>query len=113
MLMGKASFKCSNDYTEIEIPAHCIETFCIGKNFPLAKSSGYTLIDIRERGIELTQSEESIVSKQVITGSYTRDEEVIRVHIPADICKIAFKTQKKEGEVRIEVEDNKVIISKI
>ncbi len=113
MLMGKAWFKCSNDYTEIEIPAKCIETFCMGKNFPLAKSSGYTLIDIREGGIELTESEESIVSREAVTGSYTRDEEVIHVHIPAHICKIVFKTQKKEGEVRIEVEENKVIISKI
>ncbi len=113
MLMGKAWFKCSNDYTEIEIPAKCIETFCIGKNFPLSKSSGYTIIDIREGGIELTESEESIVLREAIIGSYNRDEETIRVHIPAQVCKIAFKTQEKEGEVRIEVEENKVIISKI
>ena len=113
MLMGKAWFKCSDDYTEVEIPAKCIETFCIGKNFPLAKSSGYTLIEIREGGIELIESEESVVSKEAITGGYTRDEEVIHVRIPAHLCKIAFKTKEKEGEVRVEVEENKVIISKI
>lgn len=113
MLMGKAQFKCSDDYTEIEIPARCIETFCIGKNFPLAKSSGYTWIEIREGGIELTESGESVVSKKAVTGAYTRDEEIIHVHIPAHLCKTAFKTNEKEGEVRIEVEENKVIISKI
>jgi hypothetical protein len=113
MLMGKAWFECSENYTEVKIPAKCIETFCIGKNFPLAKSSGYTSIRLREGGIELTESQESVVSREAVTGSYTRDEEVIHVHIPAHLCKIAFETNEKEGEVRIEVEENKVIISKI
>jgi len=113
MLMGKAKFRCSADYTEVDIPAQCIETFCIGKNFPLAKSSGHTSIEIREGGIELTESEGAIISKEKVTGNYRRDEEIIHIHIPVKICKKAFGTEAKEGEVRIEVEENKVIISKI
>jgi ferric-dicitrate binding protein FerR (iron transport regulator) len=113
MLMGKAKFKCSDDYTEVDIPAQCIETFCIGKNFPLAKSSGHTSIEIREGGIELTESEGTIISKEIVTGNYIRDEDIIHIHIPVKICNTAFKTKEKEGEVRIEVEENKVIISKI
>ena len=113
MLMGKAKFKCRDSYTEVDIPAKCIETFCIGKNFPLAKSSGHTSIEIIERGIELTESGGAIVSKNIVIGNYTRDEETIHVHIPVKICETAFKTNEKEGEVRIEVEEDKVIISKI
>jgi len=113
MLMGKAKFKCSDNYTEVDIPSKCIETFCIGKNFPLAKSSGRTSIEIKEGGIELTESEGAIVSNEIVIGNYIRDEEIIHIHIPAKICKTAFKTMEKEGEVRIEVEENKVIISKI
>lgn len=113
MLMGKAKFKCRDSYTEVDIPAKCIATFCIGKNFPLTKSSGRTSVEIREGGIELTESEETIVSKNIVTGNYTRDEETIHIHIPVKICETAFKTKEKEGEVRIEAEENKVIISKI
>jgi hypothetical protein len=113
MLMGKAKFKCSDDYTEVDIPAQCIETFCIGKNFPLAKSSGHTAIEIKEGGIELTESEGAIISKEMVIGNYIRDQDIIHIHIPVKICNTAFKTKEKEGEVRIEAEENKVIISKI
>jgi hypothetical protein len=114
MLMGKVSYCCDKDLTSIVIPAKCIETFCIGRDFPLKKASGSVSTAIREETITLTEitgAEEETHGS--VIGTYTRDEDNIEVFLPIRVCETVFKTEVSEGELRIEVVDNEILVSQV
>jgi len=56
MLIGKVTYRCDKDFTTIEIPAKCIETFCRGSAFPLNKASGSVSTSIKEETITLVET---------------------------------------------------------
>ncbi len=112
MLMGKVHYRCLEEQTQIVIPAHCIDTFCIGKNFPLDEAAGNVSVEVREGALLIQPSHEQEVRGEALRGKYTRDEDNIQISLPARICKIAFSAEE-EGELRIEVIDNSVLASKL
>ena len=114
MLMGKVRYRCEKDSTTIVIPAKCIEMFCIGSAFPLNKSSGNVSTSIKEETIRLVESagaEEA--TRGSVVGTYTRDEDNIEVFLPIRVCETVFKTENYEGELRIEVVDDEVLVSRV
>ncbi len=111
MLMGKVHYRCFKEQTEIVIPAQCIDTFCIGKNFPLDRTEGYVLIQVKEGAVVIKPSHTKEVHGGEISGRYTRDEDSIQVFLPARVCSVAFNAE--EGELRIEVIDNQILASKL
>ncbi len=115
MLMGKVHYRCLKEQTEIVIPAQCIATFCIGKNFPLDQAEGDVLIQIREGAIVIEPSHTEETRGKEVLGKYTRDEDNIQVFLPAHVCRIAFNADnaEEEGELRIEVIDDSIIASKL
>jgi hypothetical protein len=114
MLMGKVTYRCDTDFTTIVIPAKCIETFCIGSAFPLNKASGSVSTSIKEETItlvEITGAEQA--TRGSVVGTYTRDEDNIEVVLPMRVCETVFNTQVSEGELRIEVVGNEVLVSQV
>ena len=114
MLMGKVRYRCDKDFTTIVIPAKCIETFCIGGAFPLNKASGSVSTNIKEEAItlvEITGAEQA--TRGSVVGTYTRDEDNIEVVLPMRVCERVFKTEVYEGELRIEVVDDEVLVSQV
>jgi len=114
MLMGKVRYRCDKGSTTIVIPAKCIETFCIGSAFPLNKSSGSVSTSVTEetiRLVETTGAEEAM--RGGVVGTYTRDEDTIEVFLPIRVCESVFKTESYEGELRIEVVDDAVLVSQV
>ncbi len=112
MLMGKVHYRCLKEQTAIIIPAQCIDTFCIGKNFPLDQSEGEIIAQVRAGSIVIELRHTETVSGEAILGTYTRDEDNIQVLLPARICRIAFNAEE-EGELRIEVVDDSILASKL
>jgi hypothetical protein len=114
MLMGKVTYRCDKDFTTIVIPAKCIETFCIGSAFPLNKESGSVSTSIKEETITLveTAGTEQATHGSVV-GTYTRDKDNIEVFLPMRVCEGVFKTEVPEGELRIEVVDDEVLVSQV
>ncbi len=112
MLMGKVHYRCLEEQTEIIIPAQCIDTFCIGKNFPLDQAEGAVLIQVRERAILIEPRRKEASDSGKMRGTYTRDDDKIQVFLPAHVCKVAFNAET-EGELRIEVVDDSILASKI
>ncbi|MGZ4937282.1 MAG: hypothetical protein ACXV44_01055 [Halobacteriota archaeon] len=110
--MGKVHYRCLKEQTEIVIPAQCIDTFCIGKNFPLDQTKGDVSIQVKEGAVVIKPSHTKAVHGGEILGMYTRDEDSIQVFLPAHICRIAFNAEE-EGELRIEVIDDQVLASKL
>jgi hypothetical protein len=114
MLMGKVRYRCDKDITTIVIPAKCIETFCIGRDFPLDKASGSVSTGVIEETItlaEITGAEET--TQGSVVGTYTRDEDNIEVVLPVRVCETVFNTKVSEGELRIEVVGNEVLVSQV
>jgi len=114
MLMGKVRYRCDKDSTIIVIPAKCLETFCIGSAFPLNKSSGSVSTSVKEetmRLIETTGGKKA--ARGSVRGTYTRDEDNIEVLLPIRVCEAVFKTERDEGELRIEVVDDEVLVSAV
>jgi hypothetical protein len=114
MLMGKVRYRCDKDFTTIVIPAKCIETFCIGSAFPLNKASGSVSTSIKEETItlvDITGAEQA--TRGSVVGTYTRDEDNIEVVLPMRVCGAVFNTQVSEGELRIEVVGNEVLVSRV
>jgi len=114
MLMGKVRYRCDKGSTTIVIPAKCIETFCIGSAFPLNKSSGSVSTSIKEETITLVETigaEEATRGR--VVGTYTRDEDNIEVFLPIRVCESVFKTESYEGELRIEVVGDAVLVSQV
>jgi len=112
--MGKVQYRCDKGSTTIVIPAKCIETFCIGSAFPLNKSSGSVSASVKEetiRLVETTGAEEAM--RGGVVGTYTRDEDAIEVFLPMRVCESVFKTESYEGELRIEVVDDAVLVSQV
>ncbi len=110
--MGKVHYRCSKEQTEITIPAQCLDTFCIGKNFPLDQAEGGVSVQVREGALVIQSSHEQEIRGEELLGKYTRDEDNIQVFLPAHVCRIAFNAEE-EGELRIEVLDDSVIASKL
>ncbi len=110
--MGKVHYRCLEEQTEIIIPAQCIDTFCIGKNFPLDQAEGDVFIQVREKAISIEPRREEANDSGSVHGTYTRDDDNIRVFLPAHVCEAAFDAET-EGELRIEVVDDVVLASKI
>ena len=114
MLMGKVRYRCDKDLTAIIIPAKCIDTFCIGRDFPLSKASGSVSAGIREATITLVEIIGAADAKPgSVAGTYTRDEDNIEVFLPIRACETVFDTQVPEGELRIEVVGNEVLVSQV
>lgn len=113
MLMGKVHYRCLKEQTEIVIPAQCIETFCIGKNFPLDQAEGDVSIQVREGAIVIEPTHTEEIRGEGVLGKYTRDEDNIQVFLPAHVCRIAFNAEEEEGELRIEVTDDSILASKL
>lgn len=114
MLMGKVRYCCDKDFTTIVIPAKCIETFCIGSAFPLNKASGSISTRIKEETLvlfETTGAQQA--TRGSVFGTYTRDEDNIQVVLPMRVCEKVFKTEASEGELRIEVVDDEVLVSQV
>lgn len=112
MLMGKVRYRCDKNFITIVIPAKCIETFCIGGAFPLNKASGGILTSIKEETmtlVDITGAEQA--TRGSVVGAYTRDEDNIEVILPMRVCGRIFKTESSEGELRIEVVDDQVLVS--
>ncbi len=112
MLMGKVHYRCLKEQTEIVIPAQCIDTFCIGKNFPLDQAEGDVSIQVREGAVVIEPSHTEEIRGEGVLGKYTRDEDNIQVFLPAYVCKIAFNAEEK-GELRIEMIDDAILASKL
>ncbi|MGD0172306.1 MAG: hypothetical protein ABSB81_09325 [Halobacteriota archaeon] len=114
MLMGKVRYRCDKDSTIIVIPAKCIETFCIGSAFPLNKSSGSVSTSIKEETIRLVETTGAVeATRRGVVGTYTRDEDNIEVFLPIRVCETVFKTESYEGELRIEVVDDAVLVTPV
>jgi hypothetical protein len=114
MLMGKVRYRCDQDLTTIIIPAKCIETLCIRSNFPLNKASGRISTSVREKTIAIKEVVRSAEGMRVSgIGTYTRDEDNIVVILPIRVCEKIFKTDVDEGELRIEVVDNEILVSQV
>jgi hypothetical protein len=114
MLMGKVRYRCDKGSTTIVIPTKCIETFCIGRAFPLNKLSGSVSTSIKEETIRLVETagaEEA--TRGGVVGTYTRDVDNIEVFLPIRVCETVFKTESYEGELRIEVVDDEVLVSPV
>jgi len=112
MLMGKVRYRCNREFTTLIIPADCIETFCVGKNFPLDQASGRVSIATKEGAVLIAPIREKD-QHQEMHGSYTRDQNNIRVILPAGICQTVFETEEEEGELRIEIVNDTVLASKV
>ncbi len=112
MLMGKVHYRCIKEQTEIVIPAQCIDTFCIGKNFPLDQAEGDVLVQVKEGAITIEPRREDASDSERVSGTYTRDDDNIQVFLPAHICRTAFNAET-EGELRIEVIDDSILASKL
>jgi hypothetical protein len=113
MLMGKVRYRCEEDLTTIVIPAKCLETFCIGSTFPLNRASGIVSTSVREETLELVEITGSEQARGSVIGTYTRNEDNIEVILPVRVCEGVFKTDVLEGELRIEVVDNEVLVSQV
>jgi hypothetical protein len=118
MLMGKVRYRCDKDSSTIVIPAKCIETFCIGSAFPLNRSSGIVLMSVNEETIKLVETTGAAEvtrrgTRRGVVGTYTRDEDNIEVCLPIRVCETVFKTERYEGELRIEVVDDAVLVSQV
>ena len=113
MLMGKVGYRCDQDSTTIVIPAKCIETFCIGRAFPLNKAYGSVSASIRGETITLVTVMDAGQATESIVGTYTRDEDKIEVFLPIRVCELVYKTEVYEGELRIEVIDDEVLVSPV
>ena len=112
--MGKVSYCCAKDLTSIVIPAKCIETFCIGRDFPLKKAAGSVSTTIKEETITLVETTGAEQAPRgSVVGTYTRDEDNIEVVLPMRVCEKVFKTDVSEGELRIEVVDDEVLVSQV
>jgi len=114
MLMGKVHYRCDKSSTALVIPTKCIETFCIGSAFPLNKSSGSVCMSIKDEVltlVETTGAQEATCEDTV--GSYTRDEDNIEIFLPIRVSESVFKTESDEGELRIEVVDDAVLVSRV
>ncbi len=112
MLMGKVHYRCLKEQTEIVIPAQCIETFCIGKNFPLDQAEGDVSIQVREGAVLIEPSHTDESRGEKALGKYKKDEANIQVFLPSHVCRIAFSAED-EGELRIEVIDDSILASKL
>ncbi|MGZ4903442.1 MAG: hypothetical protein ACXVIG_00285 [Halobacteriota archaeon] len=110
--MGKVHYRCLKEQTEIVIPAQCIDTFCIGKHFPLDQAEGDVSIQVREGAVVIQPSHTGEIRGEEVLGKYTRDEDNIQVFLPAHVCRIAFDAEE-EGELRIEVIDDSILASKL
>jgi hypothetical protein len=114
MLMGKVRYRCDKDSTIITIPAKCLDTFCIGSAFPLNKSAGNVLTSVKEETIRLIETTGGKKgARGSVGGTYTRDEENIEVFLPIRVCEAVFKTERDEGELRIEVVGDEVLVSEV
>ncbi len=113
MLMGKVGYQCEQDFTTILIPAKCIETFCIGSAFPLNKAYGSVSAVIKGETITLVEVMGAGSATGSIIGTYTRDEDNIKVVLPIRVCELVYKTEVYEGELRIEVIDDEVLVSPV
>ncbi len=112
MLMGKVHYRCLEEQTQIVIPAQCIDTFCIGKSFPLDQKKGEVSVQVREGALLIQPSHAQANRGDELRGEYTRDEDNIHVSLPARICGVAFEAEE-EGELRIEVIDESILASKL
>ncbi len=112
MLMGKVRYRCLKEQTEIVIPAQCIDTFCIGKNFPLDQAEGDVSVQVREGAIAIQPGRVAEVRSDEVYGKYTRNEDNIQVFLPAHVCRIAFNAEE-EGELRIEIIDDSILASRL
>ncbi len=113
MLMGKVGYRCDQDSTTIVIPAKCIETFCIGGAFPLNKAFGSLSAIIKGETLVLVETTAAEQASGSVIGTYTRDEDNIEVILPIRVCEVVFKTEVNEGELRIEVVDDEVLVSPV
>jgi len=113
MLMGKVGYRCDQDFTTIVIPAKCIETFCIGRAFPLNRAFGRVSAVTREETIILADITDAEQASGKVIGTYKRDEDEIEVILPIRVCEFVFKTKVDEGELRIEVIDDEVLVSPV
>jgi hypothetical protein len=113
MLMGKVAYRCGQNFTTIVIPAKCIETFCIGSAFPLNKAFGSVSAIIRGETIILAEITGMEKARGNVIGTYKRDEDKIEVILPISVCDVVFNTEIDEGELRIEVIDDEVLVSHV
>jgi hypothetical protein len=113
MLMGKVVYRCDQEFTTIVIPAKCIETFCIGGAFPLNKAFGRVSASTRGEVIILAEITGAEQASGNVSGTYRRDEDKIEVILPLRVCEVVFKTEIDEGELRIEVIDDEVLVSPV
>jgi hypothetical protein len=113
MLMGKAGYRCDQDFTTIVMPAKCIETFFIGSAFPLNKAFGSVSAISRGGTIILVENTGAEQANGNVSGTYKRDEGKIEVILPIRVCEFIFKTEVPERELRIEVIDDKVLVSPV
>jgi hypothetical protein len=111
--MGKVEYHCGQDFTTIVIPAKCIETFCIGSAFPLNKAFGRVSAITKGETIILSEITGAERASGNVIGTYKRDEDKIEVILPIRVCEFVFKTGVDEGELRIEVIDDEVLVSPV
>jgi hypothetical protein len=111
MLMDKVGYRCNQDSTIIDIPAKCIETFCIGSAYPLNKSFGKVAATIRGDIVILAEITDAEQASGNLLGTYNRDNDKIEVIFPLRV--LVFKTEIDEGELRIEVIDDEVFVSPV
>ncbi|MGZ4890714.1 MAG: hypothetical protein ACXV2B_00415 [Halobacteriota archaeon] len=69
-------------------------------------------MSVEEETIRLVETTGAAEVEGVV-GTYTKDEDNIEVCLPIRVCETVFKTESHEGELRIEVVDDQVLVSQV